>query len=120
LVIAYSSSSRRAMDGWNSAVSSSKMTSKLWPRRRRPISAGLSVQCRSVGQQPAFFLLLSSIFFCTDQKKTKEHKKTGPLVFVVDFLLILSNPGHLAFHPIAIHTMCPPAPVLFFFFLLYV
>lgn len=29
LVIAYSSSSRRAMDGWNSAVSSSKMTSKL-------------------------------------------------------------------------------------------
>lgn len=77
LVIAYSSSSRRAMDGWNSAVSSSKMTSKLWPRRRRPISAGLSVQCRSVGQQPAFLLLsLSSIFFCTDQKKNQKKHKT--------------------------------------------
>lgn len=74
LVIAYSSSSRRAMDGWNSAVSSSKMTSKLWPRRRRPISAGLSVQCRSVGQQPAFFLLLSlsSIFL----HRSKENKRT--------------------------------------------
>jgi hypothetical protein len=122
LVIAYSSSSRRAMDGWNSAVSSSKMTSKLWPRRRRPISAGLRVQCRSVGQQPAFFLLLSlsSIFLHRSKENKRTQNKTGPLVFVVDFLLILSNPGHLAFHPIAIHTMCPPAPVLFFFFLLYV
>lgn len=56
------------------------------------------------------------------EKPKKTQNKTGPLVFfVVDFLLILSNPGHLAFHPIAIHTMRPPpAPVLFFFFLLYV